>query len=383
MIDPYTPLKQVMAQTTPNTAGGTPVVGVLIAAVLSILGIAILLFLGLVALRLAGSWRERRLLDKKERLSSLVYYVVTEDRSVTDVVATVRDVVPARDRKALEMVLLENIRFLKGREQEALTSVFEKMGFADEDIEGLRKPGTTRKAESAYHLGTMRTERAVPALIATLESSPRPEVVFSCLNALSKIGTTEALEAVIQYLASSPELETLRVAEVILERKQEFSRYLKQWLERGDPDVGRLVFLLDVTGATKDVGAVPELVRFLNHDDARVRASAARSLGNIGAPAACEELVEAMADDQAEVRSEAAEALGKLQCDNAVAALKEGLADADLTVRMNCAEGLSMLGEEGREVLEEALLTMEEARIEVAAEVLETLEARTREGREG
>jgi len=381
MIDWQWLSKTVLAQT--NTTGHSGAVTVLIAFVLAILGIAVLLFLGLVVLRLLGSRRERRFDARKEHLSPLVYDLLTEDRSVKDVVATLQSVVPARDRKALEQVLLENIRFLKGREREALTTVFDEMGFADEDVASLEKRGTVHKAEAAYHLGTMRSARAVPALISALESSEKPEVAFSCLNALSKIGTPESLKAVVAYLASSPELETLRVAEVILERKLEFSEYLVRWLERGEPDLGRLLLLIDLMGAMKDVRAVPLLVGFLKHDEARVRTRAAFSLGNIGDFTVCDDLIESMEDSNADVRAESAEALGKLQCEPAIPRLKLGLADENLTVQMNCAVALSQLGEDGRAVLEDVLLTTAETQIEAVEEVLETFSVRGHPDREG
>lgn len=247
----------------------------------------------------------------------------------------------------------------------------------------MRKPGVVRKAESAYHLGMMRSKRAVPSLIEALGSARRPEVVFSCLNALSKVGTTEALEAVVNHLATAPELETLRVAEVILERKQEFSDYLEQWLERVGTDTGRVILLVNLMGAMKSARSVPVLVGFLKHDDARVRARSAFSLGTIGDFTTCDDLVEAMDDEDAEVRAESAEALGKLQCEDAIPRLEQGLDDQDLSVKMNCAVALSRLGERGRAVLEEVLFTTEEIQVEVAAEVLDTLVVRERDDGEG
>lgn len=383
MIDWHSLLKKAVIQSTANTAGHSILVSVLIAVVLSILGIVVLFFIVLVVLRLTGSRRERRLLARKEHLNPLVYDLLTEERSMQDIVATLKSVVPARDRKVLEQVLLDNIRFLRGREQEVLTGAFDELGFVDDNTSNLRKPGMVKKAESAYNLGIMRSERAVPALILTLQSCSRPEVVFACLNALSKIGTTKALEAVVDHLAASPEIENLRVAEVILERKQEFAGYLERWLERGEPDTGRLILLVNIVGAMKDAHAVPLILRFLKHDDARVRTRAAFSLGTIGDFTVCGDLVAAMEDGDAEVRAESAEALGKLQCENAISRLERGLSDEDLSVKINCAVALSQLGGEGRTVLESVLLTMEETEREVAAEALDTFEIREKEDREG
>ncbi|MBU1669488.1 MAG: HEAT repeat domain-containing protein [Actinobacteria bacterium] len=382
MINPYCLLDLTLARSAANGHGGSTV-DVLIVAVLVILGLTVLLFAGLVLLRMAGSSRERRILEKKAHLSPLVYDLLTEDRSAGDVVATLGSVVPARDRRVLEQVLLENSRFLKGREREVLAEAFDRLGYLDEDLATLGGHGMVRKAEAAFHLGTMRCERAAPALAAALSSSANPEVQFSCLNALSKIGTPEALRTVMDYLASSPEMETLRVAEVILERKQEFTGFLEQWLERGEADPSRLTFLVNMAGAVKDAHTVPLITRLLRHEDAGVRARAAFSLGTIGDYTACDDLAGAMGDGDAGVRAEAAEALGKLQCEAAISALERGLIDEDVSVRINSAISLSQLGEEGRTVLESALLSVEEAVREVAAEALEAYGPGERDKREG
>lgn len=379
MTDWHWLLSKVVTLATRTTAPRSTTVTVLVTAVLVILGITLVLFFSLIVLRLTGSWRERRTLAKKEDLSPLVYDLLTEERSMQDLVASLESVVPKRDHGVLEQVLLENIRFLKGSEQEILTGAFDKLGFVDEDITNLGKRGMVRQAESAYHLGMMRSERAVPALAAALESTSRPEVTFSCLNSLSKIGTSEALDTVVKHLAASPELETLRVAEVLLERKQEFSGYLERWMERGEPDTDRLILLVNIVGAMKDTNAVPLLLRFLKHDDPRVRARAAFSLGTIGDFVVCDDLEAAMDDVDAEVRAESAEALGKLQCGSSIPRLEQGLYDEVLAVKINCAVALAQIGEDGRAILEKDLHSASD----VASEVLETFEIRDKEDRGG
>lgn len=341
-------------------------------AVLVITAITVFLFLLLLGLRLVVSSRERRLDAKKEHLNSLLMEILTEGRSARDIVATLGSVVPKGYRRALEIVMLENIKALSGREREALSEAFDELGYVDEDIRGLRRPGLVRNAESAFHLGVMRAGRAVPYLVEGLYSK-KPEVSFACLNALSKIGTHEALEAVVGYLSSATDIETMRVAEVLLERKQEFSGYLMRWLETEEPDRQKLMVAIDIMGAMKDAHAVPVLSGFLEHPDGRVRSTAALALGTIGDYSACGALMESLGDEDAGVRAEAAEALGKLQCDEAVQLLREGLSDDDLVVKMNSAIALSQLGEEGKTVLEEGLLAIEKTERLAAAEALDKL----------
>lgn len=337
--------------------------------VLGLLFLAVLIFVALIILRLVVARRKKVEEVKKEELRPLIYELLMGELPTDEVVAKLRSEVTDRDRRVLEKVLLENAKMLKGREREVITQTFEKLGYVDEDISNIQRGDKIKRAESAFHLGVMRSVRALPFLVKAL-SSPSPEVTFSCLNALSKIGTPEAIDAVMEYLVSYPEMETLRVAEVILERKQKFYPYLEDWLDQGEEDPARLSFIIDLMGAVKDAGAVPLLQRYLVHEDYEVRARSARALGSIGDFTACKVLVNTLGDENSEVRAEAAESLGKVQCDNAISRLRQGLSDPDLTVKMNCAIALSQLGKEGHVALEEALRAEEGDKSGVASEVL-------------
>ncbi len=330
----------------------------------------ILIFTALVLFRVVVAGREIRDEKRKEELRPVVYELLSGDSRAEDTVATLASVIPGTYRRQLEEVLLENARVLSGRESETLAMAFERLGYADEDIENVRRGRKLKRAESAFHLGTMRSRRAVPYLVEAL-ADPDSEVVFSCLNALSKIGTGDAVEAVFAYLSSHSDMETLRVAEVIIERKQSFGPYLTRWLEKGEDDPDRLLLIIDLVGAMKVEEAVPLLLRYLSHNDPAARAGAARALGNIGDSATCDELSGAMDDTDDAVRAETAAALGKTQCEQAIARLAEGLSDPHLEVKMSCAVSLSQLGDEGYAALEEALRAGEELERAVASEVLQ------------
>jgi HEAT repeat protein len=348
-------------------------------SVIGMFVIVVFMFLGLIVLRIVGDRRERAFEGKAEEIRPAVYELLTGDSPAGEVVAELHATIPMQDRRALEYVLLENARVLKGRELEILTMVFEQLGYADKDITTVRHGRDIKKAESAFHLGTMRTARAVPYLVSALDSRS-PEVKFSTLNALSKIGTPDAIAAVMEYLATDNELETMRVAEVILERKQAFSPYLEEWLKRGEADIPRLELLIDLVGVMKDARTVPVLFDYLAHENPAVRARATSALGSIGDISACDRLEIALFDDDSGVRAEAASALGKVQCIEAIPLLKCSLADPDLAVKMNSAQALTQLGEEGQTALEEGLLATEEQERGVVTEVLAVQQVRNGEG---
>ncbi|MBN2167815.1 MAG: HEAT repeat domain-containing protein, partial [Actinobacteria bacterium] len=256
--------------------------------ILILLAITVSMFLVLIIVRIVVRHQEVRTEKIKESLRPLIYELLTIDISPKEVAGKIADEVPRVNYPELEQVMLENARVLKGPEMELLTISFDQLGFVDEDIENLQKGRMLKKAEAAFHLGTMHARRAVPFLAGALRSEKQSqEVVFSCLNSLSKIGSSEAVEAVIDYLSVNPDIATIRVAEVILERKQSFSPYFLRWLRDTKEDPPRLPLIINLIGAMKDEEAVPVLIEYLIHEDPEVRASASAALGSIGDFAAC------------------------------------------------------------------------------------------------
>ncbi|MBN1288768.1 MAG: HEAT repeat domain-containing protein [Actinobacteria bacterium] len=338
--------------------------------ILVLLAITVSMFLSLIIIRIVVRRREVRTDKVKESLRPLIYELLTSDISPEEVAAEIAVRVSRKEYPELEQVMLENARVLKGGELEILITSFDRLGFVDEDIENLQKGRMLKKAEAAFHLGTMHAHRAVPFLAEALQNRSL-EVVFSCLNSLSKIGSPGAVKAVVDYLSTNPDIGTIRVAEVILERKQSFGPYLLAWLNDNEEDPPRLTLIINLIGAMKYEQAVPVLLRYLTHPDPEVRASTAEALGSIGDFSACGKLEETVDDEEPGVRARAAEALGKIQCDGAVGKLKGGLSDTYLEVKMNCAVALTQLGEEGRAALEDALSVTEEIDRGVAAEALQ------------
>jgi HEAT repeat protein len=348
--------------------------------VLSMLGLVALMFMVLIMLRVLDTRRERRLIARKEQIRPVVDRLLAPDVAPSDALRTLKDVIPVPDLGVLELVLLEAARSPDGV-MKKLTYITEEMGFVQADIDRLARARDTRRAESAFHLGIIRSKRAVGPLLEALESGTDQDVVFACLNALSHIGTPEAIEGVARYLASHRELENVRIAEVMLERPDEFAPYIRRWLEGGRVDARRLDFLLKVVGALGDTSMVEPASGYLGHADPQVRASTARALGLLGDRAACEPLVRAMSDSSAGVRTEAAEALGRIGCLQAHGVLEAGLGDPDISVRRNSAAALMLLGQVGHETLERFAATSEEGEREAAAEALEA--EMVRNGTEG
>jgi hypothetical protein len=326
-------------------------------------------FASLLIMRLVLSRREARFEAIKESIRPLIRDLLTSEPDPQNAGWKVEHLVPAADYHELEQVLLENARMVKGPESDVLTYIFEKMGYVDEDIRNVRYGRDFKKAESAFHLGVMRSTRSVPFLLRTL-SEPDERVVFSALNALAHIGTPEAVDGVMDFITGERRIQSSRVGEVVLEQKKAFAPLIRGQLVEGTLPPERLGFLIDLSGAIRDVQAGPVLLGYLASPDDALRSRAARSLGLSGDVGSCEALMASLVDPSADVRAGSAESLGQLSCTDAIDGLTRALGDPQLRVKMSAAVALTKLGDEGHLALTRRLAAAEEQERGVVAEVL-------------
>jgi len=91
-------------------------------------------------------------------------------------------------------------------------------------------------------------------------------------------------------------------------------------------------------------GAVQDLIKALDFEDAEVRRQAAKALGEIGDARGITPLTEALKDEEWEVRRQAAEVLGKIGDWPVVEPLIETLKDGEWSVREETARALGNIG---------------------------------------
>jgi HEAT repeats len=330
-------------------------------SVFILFGIILLLFVALVVLRIIVAKREEELESTEEEIRPLVYEILADEDTQEEAYRKIRSYVPVENRVALERVLLECARVVDGPEMELLSYLFDQFGFVDEDIENVRLARDSKKAESAYHLGVMRAVRAVPFLISALSSDNR-DVVFVSLNSLSRIGTPEAVRALVEHISRNGEIETMRIAEIIPSHAEAFRPIVRDWLKTGSVDVRRQTFLIDLAGAMMDPLSVPLLASYMASPDSLVRAHATRALGGTGDMSASGPLIQAMSDPSPAVRVAASDALGRLRCEEAIGPLREGLSDTAAEVQMSCAFALNKMGNDGQKALDEGIAAAERQR---------------------
>jgi HEAT repeat protein len=164
--------------------------------------------------------------------------------------------------------------------------------------------------EAIFALGQIGSPEATAALIARAKTAS-PEMVTMVAEALGKIGGTEAAGALEEMLRAFRS-DVRAAAALALARAAEPSaaQAILVAVHDGDPQVvWRAVYALEKLESERTAKVV---IPLLKHEDAVVRAYAARTLGKRKAKDAVAPLVERLADTDIGVVINAADALGKI-----------------------------------------------------------------------
>ena len=242
---------------------------------------------------------------------------------------------------------------------------------------------------AAEALGAIGDERALGPLLASLGRSSLREPV---LESLGKIGNASALGSLIASLEDPLRIvrEVSIVAIVAIYRKSAVLArqkivatvrttmtgrsvdLLEEMLSTGSGELEQATLtLLGWTGRESsirklltflneevleepvveslkylDSGCAGFLIGYLSSDNALVRRSVARVLGNLGMISAEDSLIALLSDENGHVRSTAAEALGSLQSRKATAPLLALLTDEYESVQESAIRALAAIGDE-------------------------------------
>lgn len=219
------------------------------------------------------------------------------------------------------------------------------------NIKGLGSGSQAVRREALRNIDQMRNPSTIDALLAYLNRESYTDLLVIAVGVLGDLAKTE--EALKTEAVR-------RIAEKIVALLNEDAEVV--FIRAGVEVLGKL-------GRVKDLNLVQPLIPFLAFDDARVRASAAASLGKIDgeeAAAAVAPLCRMLTSETeaAQTRREAANALGLIRDAAAVPALVRGLSDGDVNVRWSSANALGNIGNAAAlQALLAAMKTEEEERV--------------------
>mgnify|MGYP002345322681 CR=1 FL=1 len=185
--------------------------------------------------------------------------------------------------------------------------------------------------------------RAEPAWLAAireqlLDTDPRLRV--EGIVALSRIGTAQAVEAMLPMMDSpDPGLREVLTDE-LASRRLEAAR----WMGCRIPGREAKVAFAWLLGKSGDPDVLPELERLAASPEFEVRAAVAGAMGRLGDPCVREMLGGLLADRNERVRAAAANALGRIGGEASAGLLEGLLDDPDPFVRNRAALALGTIG---------------------------------------
>jgi hypothetical protein len=311
-------------------------------AFLAFLLLVILTVLGATIYRRAAALRRYRVLDRnRERYGKRFRELIDEGKSVEEFSAF------AFPSRSAEWHAVEHVLFgllAERRYESAGVALFDKLGYRSHYERKVDHRNIIAKSSAAEKLGRMRCEASTGKLAPLLDELNR-EIVPVAVRALSKIGTLEALEAVLDRLPGlySRSLVSKKSIESSLRNFGPTAvPDLVRYGERYDDPVSR-ASVLEVLGTLGAPEALPFAFRNLDHKDSEVRAKAVKAIGAAGGglPPGEMDRVAALLDDPVWfVRLQAAKVLGNLRHDKAVPHLAKRLMDGNWQVRNAAATAL-------------------------------------------
>jgi HEAT repeat protein len=260
--------------------------------------------------------------------------------------------VARRDRRIVQIILLDHLQRVRGVEHQRLGNAFSQMGFTDELLKRLESSRWWQRAAAAEKLGLAGAERAIEPLITLLQDDA-PEVRIRAAKALGELGGPLASFELVAALNSPDRWSTIRIADILTGMGREVVSDLLDAF----PQLamrGRLA-ALDVLGRIRPLQASEWLVERLADEEADVRARACHALGCIGDPDSITPLTSALDDTDWPVRAMAAKALGRIRQVDSIRALCKKLRDEEWWVRSNAAHALVAIGKQGLQALEDML----------------------------
>jgi HEAT repeat protein len=244
-------------------------------------------------------------------------------------------------RTALFEVLVDMSRTLCGEPLGRIGMLYERCGFVRHALRDLRSARWWVRARACRDLGTMRSRRALYALLDRLHD-PSDEVRQEASLALVAIvGTGEAMGAILHEVGEINPWFALRLSVAVNAAAAEALEHLVDALFSPSASVRR--FAVIVLGEVKDPSTVPDLLQALPSAHIPIRAEILATLGKIGDARALPELLAGVDHQDSRVRLAALAAIGDLGSPTAAGRLALAVRSAPVDERRAAAASLVRL----------------------------------------
>lgn len=255
------------------------------------------------------------------------------------------------DQDALEYIISERLRLLKGQSRSQLAKIYELSGLTIIRINELINGGIWQRRRAAGALGDAFSERAILALTVALRD-PDEDVRLISAKSLAKMKAVSSLEYIVSLFRDLPEDRCTNVADAVISFGMAAGEPLINMLG-DDSEKARYwasVCLSNthiVSGHGECIVAAKNIAGILPRESSpRVRASLCQALGHVNVMMcdSTDVLIAMLDDPDAVVRRTAATALGALANPAAAESLFALLDDTDWDVSLAASRALAALG---------------------------------------
>src|SRR5579863_9168549 len=242
------------------------------------------------------------------------------------------------DRRIVEDMALDAFEAAAADQSARLLRFLRTSGLIEKRIFEARKLKGWRRRSALVALGRTRAPEGIPALSEALRDSD-PEARNAALRGLGRLGSPEAAEEILHWLAESGlTVPVLPLQNALINCCRERPQILLSYLKLADPKLREV--LARIVGEVAGPSLGMELIGLADDELPELRAAAARAMSNTQPAEAVEVLAELSHDSVWFVRLRAVVAMGKLYDARALPHLLHALTDANRLVRMRAAEGL-------------------------------------------
>jgi HEAT repeat protein len=242
------------------------------------------------------------------------------------------------DRRIIEDMALDAFEAAAADQSARLLRFLRTSGLIEKRIFEARKLKGWRRRSALVALGRTRAPEGIPALSEALRDLD-PEARNAALRGLGRLGSPEAAEEILHWLAESGvNVPVLPLQNALINCCRERPQILLSYLQLAGPQLREV--LARVLGEVASPSLGSELIGMADDELPELRAAAARALSNAQPGHAVEVLGELSRDPVWFVRLRAVVAIGKLYDTAAVPHLINALTDSNRLVRMRAAEAL-------------------------------------------
>jgi len=242
------------------------------------------------------------------------------------------------DRRIIEDMALDAFEAAAADQSARLLRFLRTSGLIEKRIFEARKSKGWRRRNALVALGRTRAPEGIPALSEALRDRD-PEARNAALRGLGRLGSPEAADEILHWLAESGlNVPILPLQNALINCCRERPQILLPYLKLAGPELREV--LARVLGEVASPSLGTALIGLADDELPELRAAAARALSNAQPGHAVEVLGELSRDPVWFVRLRAVVAIGKLYDTKALPHLLNALTDSNRLVRMRAAEAL-------------------------------------------